>query len=135
MNYKEFFISELFPDVDIELTDEYLEQHGWHKYLPIGEKESKLYYFDGPIGRIHVARYGKKTHYRLHIKHRNDDARYIGTITDIKVAIYSFARGLQAVKYGLDGIGYKWIDVDTKEEEDEYRYNQYIKMTKWMNDD
>lgn len=135
MNYKDFFISELFPDVDIELTDEYLKQHGWSKILPIGEKKSKSYYFDGPIGRIYVERYGKKPHFSLNIQYRYDDTRHVDTITDIKVAIYSYVRGLRAVKYGSDGIGYKWIDIDIKEEKEEYRYNKYIEMTKWMKND
>ena len=80
---------------------------------------------------MHVNRGSKKTLYRLDVNY-DSGSRYVNTITDIKVAIYSYVCGLQATKYGFDAEagGYKWIDVDTKEEEDEYRYKKYREMIK-----
>ena len=129
MDYKEFYKKELFPKRDIKITDKYLEKRGWHKTKPIGEKNPTWYYFDdGVLGRIHVSVYNNKPHYRLQINHNIGDSRYINTVADIKAAVYSYVCGIQAVKYGKEGNGYKWIDVDTKEEEDEYRYNLYCKL-------
>ena len=132
MDYKAFYKSELFPDKDIPITDEYLIEHGWHKVTNLLDPEQKWYYFDsGILGRMHVDRCGKKPLYRLDINHVSG-TRFVNTVTDIKVAIYSYTCGLQAVKYGFDAEagGYKWIDVDTKEEEDEYRYNKYKELVK-----
>jgi hypothetical protein len=132
MDYKEFYKSELFPDKDIPITDEYLIEHGWHKVTSLLDPEQKWCYFDsGILGRMYVDRCGKKPLYRLYINHVSG-TRFVNTITDIKVAIYSYTCGLQAVKYGFDAKagGYKWIDVDTKEEEDEYRYNKYKSLVK-----
>ena len=134
MNYKEFYKSELFPEKDIPITDEYLIEQGWYKVTNLCDPEQKWYYFDsGILGHMHVDRCGKKPLYRLDINH-SSGSRFVNTITDIKVAIYSYVCGLQAIKYGFDveAGGYKWIDVDTKEEEEEYKYNKYIKMTEWM---
>lgn len=132
MDYKAFYKSELFPDKDIPITDEYLIEHGWHKVTNLFDPEQKWYYFDsGILGRMHVDRCGKKPLYRLNINYVSGTI-FVNTVTDIKVAIYSYVCGLQAIKYGFDAKagGYKWIDVDTKEEEDEYKYNKYKKMVK-----
>lgn len=131
MDYKAFYKSELFPDKDIPITDEYLIEHGWYKTTSLLDPEQKWYYFDhGALGRIHVDRCPSKPLYRLELNYQG--SVFVNTITDIKVAIYSYVCGLQAIKYGFDNTagGYKWIDVDTKEEEDEYRYNKYCKMVK-----
>ena len=133
MDYKAFYKSELFPDKDIELTDEYLVQHGWNKYGDICNPKTKWYYFDnGYLGRINVDICSGKHHYCLHINYNEHDSRSVTTVTDIKAAIYSYICGLQAVKYGFDAAagGYRYIPVDTKEEEDEYRYNKYCRMVK-----
>ena len=128
MNYKQFYKKELFPKKDIQITDEYLEEHEQYKTKPIGEENPTWYYFDdGILGRIHVSIYNNKQHYRLQIGD-DRDSRYINTVADIKAAVYSYICRLQAVKYGKEGNGYKWINVDTKEEEDEYRYNLYCKL-------
>ena len=132
MDYKAFYKSELFPEKDIPINDEYLIEHGWHKVTNLSDPEQKSYYFDrGILGRMNVDRCGKKPIYRLLINY-GSDSRRVYTITDIKVAIYSYVCGLQATKYGFDAEagGYKWIDVDTKEEEDEYRYKKYREMIK-----
>ena len=132
MDYKAFYKSELFPEKDIPITDEYLIEHGWYKVTNLSDPEQKWYYFDsGILGRMHVNRCSKKPIYRLDIK-RSSSLRRVNTVTDIKVAIYSYVCGLQATKYGFDAetSGYKWIDVDTKEEEDEYRYKKYREMVK-----
>lgn len=137
MNYKEFYKSELFPEKDISITDEYLIEHGWNKVTNLLDPEQKWYYFDsGILGCMHVNRCNKKPLYSLDINY-DSGLRYVNTITNIKVAIYSYVCGLPAIKYGFDAEagGYKWINVDTKEEEEEYRYNKYIEMTKWMHDD
>ena len=138
MNYKEFYKSELFPEKDILITDEYLIEHGWHKYGDMCEPNTKWYYFDnGILGRINVDACSETHHYSLHINYRDHDSRSVKTISDVKAAIYSFICGQRGYKYGFDKVtgGYKYLSLDTEEEEDEYRYNQYIKMTKWMNDD
>ena len=132
MDYKAFYKSELFPEKDIPTTDEYLIEHGWHKVTNLSDPEQKSYYFDrGILGRMHVNRCSKKTLYRLDVNYDSGPI-YVNTITDIKVAIYSFVFGLQATKYGFNAEtgGYKWIDVDTKEEEDKYRYKRYREMVK-----
>ena len=133
MDYKAFYKSELFPEKDISITDKYLIEHGWNKVTYLSDPEQKRYYFDhGALGRMHVDRCGKKPIYKLNINY-DSDSRYVNTVTDIKVAIYSYVCGLQAVKYGFDAEagGYKWmIDFITKEEEDEYRYNKYKGMVK-----
>ena len=131
MDYKAFYKSELFPEKDIPITDEYLIEHGWHKVTYLSDSEQKWYYFDsGILGRMYVDRCRKKPLYRLDI--HSSGSRRVNTVTDIKVAIYSYVCGLQATKYGFDAEagGYKWIDVDTKEEEDEYRYKKYREMVK-----
>ena len=132
MDYKAFYKSELFPEKDIPITDEYLIEHGWHKVTNLSDPEQKSYYFDrGILGRMNVDRCGKKPIYRLLINY-GSDSRRVYTITDIKVAIYSYVCDLPTSKYGFDAEagGYKWIDVDTKEEEDEYRYKKYCEMIK-----
>lgn len=132
MDYKAFYKSELFPEKDIPITDEYLIEHGWYKVTNLSDPEQKWYYFDsGILGRMHVNRCSKKPIYRLDINH-GSGSRCVNTITDIKVVIYSYVCGLQATKYGFNAEtgGYKWIDVDTKEEEDEYRYKKYREMVK-----
>ena len=132
MDYKTFYKSELFPEKDIPITDEYLIEHGWHKVRNLSDLEQKWYHFDsGILGRMDVDLCSKKPIYRLDIKH-NSSLRRVNTVTDIKVAIYSYVCGLQATKYGFDAEAgvYKWIDVDTKKEEDEYRYKRYREMIK-----
>lgn len=133
MDYKAFYISELFPQKDIELTDEYLVKHGWHKYDDICDPKTKWYHFDnGALGRISVNACSNKHYYTLHINYNNGDSRIVRTVADVKAAIYSYTCGLQAVKYGFDKTagGYKYVPVDTKEEIDVYRYNKYCKMVK-----
>lgn len=129
MDYKDFYKSELFSDKDIEITDDYLVQCGWIRYDYL---DPKWYYFEGPIGRIEVHVCHKKPYYDLHINHCKDNETSICTVSDIKLAIYSYVRGTKAIKYGFDGMGYRWFNVDTKEEENEYRYNKYCEMIKWM---
>ena len=132
MDYKAFYKSELFPEKDIPISDEYLIEHGWHKVTNLSDPEQKSYYFDrGILGRMNVDRCGKKPIYRLDVNYDSGPI-YVNTITDIKVAIYSYVCGLRVTKYGFDAEagGYKWINVDTKEEEDEYRYKKYREMVK-----
>ena len=131
MDYKTFYKSELFPEKDIPITDEYLIEHGWCK-TDLSEPKHKSYYFDnGFLGRMYVIRDRKGAIYRIDVNYDSAPI-YVNTITDIKVAIYSYVCGLPASKYGFDAEagGYKWIDVDTKEEEDEYKYKKYREMVK-----
>lgn len=133
MDYKEFYKSELFPDKDVEITDEYLIRHGWHKYGDISNPKTKWYYFDnGTLGRINVDACSDKHLYTLHINYETGDSRAVNTVADVKAAIYSYICGLQAVKYGYDNTcgGYRYLLVDTKEEEDVYRYKKYCEMVK-----
>lgn len=130
INYKEFYKSELFPDKDIEITDEYLIQHGWIRYdSDIGPK---WYYFDGPIGRIKVSTCSEKIEYDLFIDHCREYKSTVYTLSDIKIAIYSYVCGMQAFKYGFGDVGYTWLPVYTEKEKNEFRYNKYCEMINWM---
>ena len=133
MNYKEFYKAELFPETDIEITDEYLKQHGWNKYGDILDPNTKWYYFDnGILGRINVNTCGKKPTYTLHINYESQDCRRVITISDIKAAIYSFLCGKRGIKYGYnpDVKGYQYLTLYNDDESNEWRYNQYCKMIK-----
>ena len=135
MDYKEFFKNELFPEVEVEITDEFLENHGFVKYginYLDPEKDKHYYYENGIIGRIYVNRCIEPTIYTLQLNHNDHNHIHISKLSDIKAAVYASICGLPGSKYGFDGVGYRWIPTDTKEEEEEYRYNKYCELIKGL---
>ena len=133
INYKEFYRKELFPKKEIEITDEFLVKHDWHKYGDICNRKTKWYYFDnGILGRINVDATEEKHKYTLHINYESQDSRQVSTVSDIKAAIYSYVCGQQGCKYGYDpkAKGYKYLKLDTDEEKNEWRYKKYKELVK-----
>lgn len=135
MDYKNFYKNELFPENEVLITDALLKKNKWLKVIDPFNPKTKFYYFDnGLIGRIHVIKnyFGKgKNSYTLCLNYKDDDCRNIRKISDIKAAIYSYVCGQTGTKYGpnKDGL-YSYQSLETEEEMQEWRYNEYCKMVK-----
>lgn len=138
MDYKEFYKRELFPDIETPITDKLLKKNKWDKYVYIHaftKEDSEYYYFDGDIGRIYAEKYDGKTSYKISIHSINEDKTIpIKNISDIKAVIYAYLCGRTGTKYGQssDG-GYCYLNLETDEENEKWRYDEYCKMTSQIN--
>lgn len=135
MNYKEFYKNELFPNSenDMCISDEWLEKNGWVKYPCLSEENANLYYFKNDmIGIIHVIKgyYVNQNSYDLCMNCSSDNIK-VRKVSDIKSVIYAHICGRVGLKYGQhNNGGYIYIPIEDDDENEKWKYNEYCKMIK-----
>lgn len=138
MDYKEFYKSELFPDIETPITDKLLKKNKWDKYVYIHaftKEDNEYYYFDGDMMRIWAEKYDGKISYKISVGcYDMNGSIPVKNISDIKAIIYAYLCGRTGTKYGQnsDG-GYCYLNLETDEENEKWRYDEYCKMTSQIN--